>query len=223
MNKNLTKPEEAREAFLADVSQQLQNWLSPLEVYESVQEMRTHIDSLAAAYHELGMRPLEAMDMALRKFGVPQEITSNLSLTTPIPSTITIPVSAVLSLSFSTILGILLFELSEAWFAITAHYSTIGLRMDLEIGGCAGLFVGLLALKFSKRPNLLGILVSGSLNIFLATNLYPTYMGLGQFAILRDTVILMTLGSYVLTAASASLSQRLTSGRRPTKSMDLAR
>ncbi len=60
-------PKEARETYLAEVSRTLARKLSPLEAYETIQEMRAHIDAMAGAYQELGMDPAEAMEAALQK------------------------------------------------------------------------------------------------------------------------------------------------------------
>ena len=58
-----------REEYLHRVGQDLATRLSPLETYESVEEMRSHINAMASAYEEVGIEPVAAMHAALQKFG----------------------------------------------------------------------------------------------------------------------------------------------------------
>ncbi len=71
-------PIALREIYLAEVSRQLQNRLSSVEVYDSVLEMRAHIDAMSDAYEELGMEPTEAMRLAVARFGSAKSVTSDL-------------------------------------------------------------------------------------------------------------------------------------------------
>ena len=60
---------EQREIYLSEVSRKIEKSMSPLEVYESVEELRSHITAMAAAHEELGMDSLDAMRVSLEKFG----------------------------------------------------------------------------------------------------------------------------------------------------------
>ena len=63
-NTELNEASSARETYLIEVTLSLSHRLAPPEILESIQELRVHIDAMAAAHEELGVEADAAMRLS---------------------------------------------------------------------------------------------------------------------------------------------------------------
>lgn len=211
-----------REEFLDEVAIRLRGRLTPFESYESIDEMRGHIDAMAAAYGELGMEPVPAMEAALAKFGSPEEIGAAIAGTKPLSIPYGAAAAGLLTIAGEAVLGIVLMNLVEAFF-ITQNHGRVDFRMDCLIGGGLGAAIGFAASKVRMKPASFGGLLALGLNVFLFCTLYQTYIRLNKGYMNLWLELLLTPSIYVLGHSAVelnlslkkSLRSRISQGNRP--------
>ena len=195
-----------REAYLADVTERLHAEMSPLELYESVQEMRTHLDCMASAYEELGLEPKTAMEQAVSQFGQPEQVA---------PTTTDLGVLARESYSFGqgmvafigAALAYVLVGLSWIWFHYS-HQATILGGSTFVYGTLIGGVVGFFASCYKKRCFEFGLITSIVVNALMFLTVFRPSM----FVYLRGWLIqewlIMGIGSLMIGYFCAKISDR---------------
>lgn len=208
MNEETRQAEAQREEYLANVTRMLRSRMSPLESYESVEELRAHITAMAAAYQEMGLEPHQAMELALQRFGSADTIGKGLATasSTPAKPRFAMPLAVPIVLVASTLLGGFLMKAVDLSFmAIFPTTSPTPPEVDLAISFFVCLVVAPVGWLMRKRPalhcGLLGLLV---MNGALFLTLYRTYMSLHRDAALLFLVVSLSVAIFTLcTFASA--------------------
>jgi len=135
-----------REIYLEEVSRTLRDQLLPLEAYETIQEMREHLDAMAAAYQELGLEPADAMKAAIQKFGESRKVAEQLGAVSGRMGVREWATGVAFSMLSTAALG--------AALLAAVDLGTIGqiIDMDLLVGSIAGAVFGASAWIFPARP-----------------------------------------------------------------------
>ena len=202
-----------RETYLSDLSIRLRGRLSPLEIFESTQEMRSHIDAMAAAHEELGLDPVDAMKTSLEKFGEAQQVGQQFNTVGSKWGEIRIPIAFVQTFLIGFLLGSLAMLFVDDWFVVTHQFQAGGIRLDIEIGGCFGAIASIFGSIFRKYPIRYGLSVCILVNFFIGLTLYQTYVAIGRVEVFFECAIWMTLCSFALGSITASVSNTLMNSR----------
>lgn len=222
MSSNPNHPEELRERYLADVTQQLRSRQSALETYETTNELRDHINAMAAAYAEVGMDAESAMVAALEKFGAPAQIGTSLAVASSDQNHlnrttrgISIPFGFLVTTVASIATGALLvgaLNLEGLWMH---GWRTMPIDLIIEIGAAAGVIVSPFAWWFRKlKPVMFAMCLTCVANVMLAWTLYSTYASLGRFADLVYVALDLSVLFFILgVVASAATRWQLRFGR----------
>jgi hypothetical protein len=199
-------PLDIREAYLAEVSFELRNRLSPLEAYETIEEMRAHLTMLAAAYEEVGCDAAEAMVQATLKFGKPKVVAASHGENSHGQNLKRMSREEAPAL-IGAALGSLTLLSVDLFLCLLRSQWNLLLTPDIVIGGVAGLMLGLLARY--QRPNpyyfgLFSVLVVDALGLML----YSSYAATGRFFELGVMYFVFTLGSFITGWTSAYVAKR---------------
>ncbi len=143
-------PAESREIYLSEVSRNLQHRLGPLELYESIQEMRIHIDAIAAAHMELGMPPNEAMNKALKKFGESGHLSKGHSVVGRGDAAKRFSLTVVSCMAFVTVVCV-------AESKVSGNPGHAHLSQVVSLGLGYGASIGMLAWFTRLKPSLFGL------------------------------------------------------------------
>jgi len=202
------KPQEVREAYLDEVSTRMRGRLSSLELFETIREMREHIDATAAAYEEVGLDPASAMSAALEKFGDSKRIGEEVATAAaPRPNT-GLAFAFLRSLMGSACLGAVLLSTVDLMVVCLNPRVNGGYNVDSAVGGVCGLVVGLVAWLAPFRPKPYAITLCVMLNALLAYTLYPFYFGTAQAMIAVELGIGLTLALFCLGYTSAKMARK---------------
>jgi len=200
-------PMAIREAYLEEVSATLRLRLTPLEVFESISEMRAHIDAMAAAYEELGMESEAAMAAALDKFGSSAHIGSVIAEISSKPFVDADAAAFIATLASGSVFGMSLMVLTDYGFAALNHPSANIITLDLQIGGGIGATIAMVAWKTRLSPAAFGAFLAIGLNIFLWFTLYQTYIMLGKPWCNLQLELLLTPAIFILGSACVRFAQ----------------
>ncbi len=192
--------EAAREAYLVQVSKQLSTRLSPLEMYETVEEMRAHVNAMALAYQEVGLSPIDAMKAALAKFGAADSVGAGADTSTGKAKKFsherlnTVALSA-LANAFS---GVIVFFLIDLSFVATGASSHAEAGIDCVIGSISGLIIGLVVSILRLSP-LRGALVAvGLIDALVAGLILQTYRADNVVHAAPGAVFVFNVAAFVL-------------------------
>jgi hypothetical protein len=197
-----------REEYLAEVTKRLSGRLSALEAFESIQEMRGHIDAMAAAYEELGLEPCGAMKAAIEKFGKAGHIGSAVAQTTPNVGPIGFVVGISIALITESVIGAALMLIIDLWFA-THQGMNYDWGIDMAVGAGAGAVVALFGWFWRLRPIYFASVVCCSASTFLWFTLCQTFMVAGRPDLGIQTGVLLTAGLFLLAISSVRVSRYL--------------
>jgi len=153
----------ARENYLAEVSDELRKSLSPVEVYDSIEEMRLHLNSMASAYVELGSQPELAMESAIQKFGEPTTISQQYASESNLDFQFGLAVSQLRVQFLTGIAGACLTLILAQIFPLTGMVSSSSLSIIL-VGTGFGLIIGLGGKHFREQPATYVLVLASILN-----------------------------------------------------------
>jgi hypothetical protein len=212
-----------REIYLVEVTRCLSARLSPIEVYESVTELRDHIDAMAAAHEELGLDSETAMRLSLGKFGDPRSLGESLGqasgktwsgrIRPDVP--IFLPATVALTMLTTWVSAFVLLNLCDFLFLVSFHGMPMGVQRSGTISFVVADIVTLLAVFVPhKRSFAFAGWLTGAFNVFMGLTLYQTYLNLGrsqEFVLIAAT---LTVSVYAI-GFVASRAQSYFKGRFP--------
>jgi len=211
---------ELREKFLAEVSIRLIYRMEPLQAYEAIEELRAHINAMAAAREEVGMEAEKAMRLSLDSFGTARKLGQSIAsasagstlsprflvrqMAPPLLLAATVLVTwaaAFCILDVAVWLFSYLFRWDE-WMAIKV--ARLSVVLALIVSPIAWLLREL-------KPSAFGLFAVSILNILFGTTIYPDLHTLGG---LTEFSFTLTLTMFFL-AMATNASIRLYDKRFP--------
>ncbi|MDR3689601.1 MAG: hypothetical protein P4L46_09510 [Fimbriimonas sp.] len=198
-----------REVYLAEVSQQLQGRLSPLDTYEALQEMRLHIDLMAATAQGQGLAAADAMERALADFGAPSDVSKPVQGSGGRRGALPLTISLLVSSLFGALI------MCNALFAQATlhHFKVHGWPLVFAIGAIYGLCVGLGAWFSRLKPLHIGLLCVGFFVMSYLGRIWAL-MEIGYLLDAAEDSALYSLSLFLLGFASSALARHLRAGRR---------
>jgi hypothetical protein len=208
LNHESNQAKLTREAFLDDVAFRLRRRLSPLDVYDSIEEMRSHIDAISAAYQELGLPANEAMDAAVAKFGSAEKIGKSIAGSSkPVISFAKLAPIAI-TMSTTAVVGGVLMVLID-YFLVTFNDFWPAFGLDLAVGGTFGAVVALIGFFVKWKPATFGAALMVGIDLLLCFTLLQTYSALGKGSMNLQILMLMSPSVFVIGFASVQVRRML--------------
>jgi len=200
-------PAVAREQYLSQVATKLGSRMSPFEVFETVSEIRAHIDAMAAAYEELGIPPDEAMQAALAKFGSPKTVGKSLAKAVGIESVDGSPAALLLTLAGTFTLGGLSLLMCDSINLAPTQAPMV--HVDFAAGGSAGILIGLLAWQSRQKPVRFAATICGLTAVLLGILFVPNYYGGFRSPTAYLIVVELLFGAYITSVHGVNLARYL--------------
>ena len=197
-----------REAYLSDVSREVQGSLTPLEAFESVQEMREHLNAMAAAYVDLGTEPCAAMLAAIDKFGPARRLGKVLIRSARPQSRAERASVLAVTASFQGVLGAWYVILVDAWLRLNGKV-VLGFGVDIIVGGLLGIAICLIGSVVRVNPMRLAVIVGMTVGLMLFWILSPRYWEFGQYTRLSEVLCFYGLGAACLTLSADWIERTL--------------
>ena len=165
---------ELREAYLAEVSRLLYNRVSAVEAFETVREMRQHLDASASAHVEVGVESRVAMRAAIESFGSARSIARGIARSNgTVELRWPLATRLVLVAAFG---GAAMIWLD--YFGWLVHlWSGTDPQAELAIGAVFALITALVAWRLRPSPIRFGLCWGAGIGTFLCLMLSPAVRG----------------------------------------------
>ena len=204
-----------REAYLADVTERLRSEMSPLELYEYVQEMRTHLECMASAYEELGLEPQMAMEQAIIQFGQPEHVApvSSKGANLQWSWSENLGFGPGVVASIGSVLGFLLVSINRNWLQFNSYQFVAYYLPNYITGLTVGGLVGLISYRYKNRSTECALFTALVISAFMYAYVFPHDIPIIRREANCYTLTAYGIGSWLISHICAKLSRRMQSER----------
>jgi len=200
-----------REVYLDEIARTLRRRISPLEAYETVQEMREHLDAMSAAYQEVGLEPVEAMKAAIQKFGASETLGTALVQPETKRSFRPRVFALFVNLLAEASLGSVVMIGADVMITRGRPGMDAIIGMDVLMGAVLGSTVALIGWFVSLSPRQYAARVMAAVTLLLAFTVCRRFVQYGHPVVALSVMVAMNAIAFVLAASTIKIAAFLKS------------